>query len=227
MGPRPSGDGFRGCCGWPPSCSRPASPVANSTETPIYPAPAATSTLDTSVDTRTSARLIQPTDLVYLGAFRLPDESAGIGWEYSGARQPWGHMEGVRAQPPRARLAWESTTARRRAVSPASHTPSQTPPATPNLRLTLPPRTGPGPTLVHRGSGPEKGGIRRLCPRQLRLRSGLVAGDAARGGAGGGLPGLRARGREPCPDPHPGDASADAGAAGGGSGDPQAHPGGI
>jgi hypothetical protein len=33
----------------------------------------------------TAERLIQPTDLTYLGAFKLPDGPEGIGWEYSGA----------------------------------------------------------------------------------------------------------------------------------------------
>jgi hypothetical protein len=37
-------------------------------------------------DTRgTSGGLVQPTDLTYLGAFRLPDGPEGIGWEYSGS----------------------------------------------------------------------------------------------------------------------------------------------
>ncbi len=61
----------------------PASPVADTTGTPIHPAAASTS--DAPADAGTSARLIQPTDLVYLGAFRLPDGPEGIGWEYSGA----------------------------------------------------------------------------------------------------------------------------------------------
>jgi hypothetical protein len=33
----------------------------------------------------TSGRLIQPTDLTYLGAFRLPDGPEEIGWQYSGS----------------------------------------------------------------------------------------------------------------------------------------------
>jgi hypothetical protein len=53
--------------------------------TGIPPTSTAPSTSDISVDTGTSAQLIQPTDLVYLGAFRLPDGPEGIGWEYSGA----------------------------------------------------------------------------------------------------------------------------------------------
>jgi hypothetical protein len=47
---------------------RAASPAAGAADTPI-----------------TSERLVQPTDLKYLGAFRLPDGPEEIGWQYSGA----------------------------------------------------------------------------------------------------------------------------------------------
>ena len=47
---------------------RTASPVAEAATTPI-----------------TSEQLVQPTDLTYLGAFRLPDGPEGIGWQYSGS----------------------------------------------------------------------------------------------------------------------------------------------
>jgi hypothetical protein len=47
------------------------------TPTPMPAAPALTPIA--------SERLIQPADLVYLGAFRLPDGPEEIGWEYSGA----------------------------------------------------------------------------------------------------------------------------------------------
>ncbi|MDI6792245.1 MAG: hypothetical protein QME81_05180 [bacterium] len=39
---------------------------------------------DTDTDTGSSTQLIQLDDLVYLGAFRLPDGSGGSNWEYSG-----------------------------------------------------------------------------------------------------------------------------------------------
>ena len=55
---------------------QPASPAA---------APTAASAGDASPDARTSAQLIQPRDLVYRGAFRLPDGPEEIGWAYSGA----------------------------------------------------------------------------------------------------------------------------------------------
>jgi hypothetical protein len=53
------------------------------------PTPAATATLaatpSPTVTPTTPGQLIQPTDLAYLGAFRLPDGPEEIGWEYSGA----------------------------------------------------------------------------------------------------------------------------------------------
>ena len=70
------------------ACGREEDPeeaVRTNTATPIPPIPTATPTSDISVDTGTPAQLIQPTDLVYLGAFRLPDGPEEIGWEYSGA----------------------------------------------------------------------------------------------------------------------------------------------
>ena len=70
------------------ACEREEDPeeaVRTNTATPIPPIPTATPTSDISVDTGTPAQLIQPTDLAYLGAFRLPDGPEEIGWEYSGA----------------------------------------------------------------------------------------------------------------------------------------------
>ena len=58
--------------------------AATHTVTPNTPTSTATPVSDTSSDTGTSAQLIQPADLVYLGAFRLPDGPEEIGWGYSG-----------------------------------------------------------------------------------------------------------------------------------------------
>ncbi|UCH87410.1 MAG: hypothetical protein JSU97_03195, partial [Dehalococcoidia bacterium] len=55
--------------------------LASTPTPPTTPTPVATPTL-TPI---TSERLIQPTDLAYLGAFRLPDGPEEIGWGYSGA----------------------------------------------------------------------------------------------------------------------------------------------
>ena len=52
-------------------------PVVSSVEPPatsIPPTPTAPSTSGTSVDTGAPAQLVQPSDLVYQGAFRLPGE---------------------------------------------------------------------------------------------------------------------------------------------------------
>ena len=70
------------------ACGREEDPeeaVRTNTATPIPPIPTATPTSNISADTGTPAQLIEPTDLVYLGAFRLPDGPEEIGWEYSGA----------------------------------------------------------------------------------------------------------------------------------------------
>ncbi len=52
------------------------------TPTPLATASATATPTPTPI---TSEQLIQPTDLIYLGAFRLPDGPEEIGWEYSGA----------------------------------------------------------------------------------------------------------------------------------------------
>jgi hypothetical protein len=54
------------------------------TPTSIPPTPLASPTSEASVDVGTS-QLIQLSDLVYLGAFRLPDGPPELGWEYGGA----------------------------------------------------------------------------------------------------------------------------------------------
>jgi lysophospholipase L1-like esterase len=72
--------------GGPTLAVPPTEPPVSPTEPPatsIPPTPTATSP-SISVDTGAPAQLIQPTDLVYLGAFRLPDGPEGIGWGYSG-----------------------------------------------------------------------------------------------------------------------------------------------
>jgi lysophospholipase L1-like esterase len=69
----------------PPAADVPATPAA----TPIPGVP---------VDTGIPAQLIQPSDLVYLGAFRLPDGPAEVAWGYSGsamAYYPHGDANGL------------------------------------------------------------------------------------------------------------------------------------
>jgi len=73
--------------GVPTAAVPPTEPPVNPTEPPaasIPPTPTATPP-SISVDTGAPAQLIQPTDLVYLGAFRLPDGPEVIAWGYSGA----------------------------------------------------------------------------------------------------------------------------------------------
>lgn len=77
-----------------PSSSSPPPPVDTSSSTPILPEdtpssppkpPAATPTLPPPADTIISTELVQPTDLVYKGAFRLPEGPEEIGWAWGGA----------------------------------------------------------------------------------------------------------------------------------------------
>ena len=77
---------------WPQARPTPIIIVATLTPTPlpqvstlIPPAPTLPSAPDVPVDTGTPAQLIQPTDLAYLGAFRLPDGPPEIGWEWGGS----------------------------------------------------------------------------------------------------------------------------------------------
>ncbi|MCK4580300.1 MAG: DNRLRE domain-containing protein [Dehalococcoidia bacterium] len=66
-------------------------PTPTSTRKPS-PAP-----IYTPTNASISVRLIQPSDLVYLGAFRLPDGPEEIGWEWSGAAMtcyPDGDLDG-------------------------------------------------------------------------------------------------------------------------------------
>ena len=59
--------------------------LAEDPQPPASPGgPVAEDTHSTSVSGITPERALSPDNLVYLGAFRLPDDSGGMGWDYSG-----------------------------------------------------------------------------------------------------------------------------------------------